>query len=140
MSIFLLLRFLCHALKRDPGRPKVAPWWIVSSSLWTGARYQNIDHGWTLGFVTSPTSLGFKCYRKGKTAPAKKWPHMTLIEPSVKDNQLQLDYPGMDSLTIKLPEGKVLDEMERVKVAVWGDPCLGVDLGDQVILQCNPEP
>ena len=80
------------------------------------------------------------CYRKGKTAPAKKWPHMTLIEPSVKDNQLQLDYPGMDSLTIKLPEGKVLDEMERVKVAVWGDPCLGVDLGDQVITQCNPEP
>ena len=65
---------------------------------------------------------------------------MTLIEPFVKDNQLQLDYPGMDSLTIKLPEGKALDEMERVKVAVWGEPCLGVDLGDQVILQCNPEP
>ena len=65
---------------------------------------------------------------------------MTLIEPFVKDNQLQLDYPGMDSLTIKLPEGKVFEEMERVKVAVWGDPCLGVDLGDQVIQQCDPEP
>ena len=64
---------------------------------------------------------------------------MTLIEPFVKDNQLQLDYPGMDSLTIKLPMGKVLDEMERVKVAVWGEPCLGVDLGDQVIKQCDPE-
>ena len=66
---------------------------------------------------------------------------MTLIEPFVKDNQLQLDYPGMDSLTIKLPEGKVLDEMERVKVAVWGEPCLGVDLGDQVIINAtlNPE-
>ena len=64
---------------------------------------------------------------------------MTLIEPFVKDNQLQLDYPGMDSLTIKLPEGKVLDEMERVKVAVWGDPCLGVDLGDQVITQYDQE-
>ena len=64
---------------------------------------------------------------------------MTLIEPFVKDNQLQLDYPGMDSLTIKLPKGKAFEEMERVKVAVWGDPCLGVDLGDQVITQYDPE-
>jgi len=70
--------------------------------------------------------------RKGKTAPAKKWPHMTLIEPFVRGNLLELNYPGMDALTIKLPEGKAFEAMERVKVAVWGDPCLGVDLGEEV--------
>ena len=72
-------------------------------------------------------------YRKGKTAPAKKWPHMTLIEPFVRGSLLELNYPGMDALTIKLPEGKAFEAMERVKVAVWGDPCLGVDLGEEVV-------
>ena len=75
----------------------------------------------------------FVIYRKGKTAPAKKWPHMTLIEPFVRGNLLELNYPGMDALTIKLPEGGALEAMERVKVAVWGDPCLGVDLGQEVV-------
>merc|ERR1711971_981315 len=70
--------------------------------------------------------------RKGKTAPAKKWPHMTLIEPVVRGNLLELNYPGMEALTIKLPEGKAFHVMERVKVAVWGDPCQGVDLGEEV--------
>ena len=58
---------------------------------------------------------------------------MPLIEPFVKGNLLELNYPGMDALTIKLPEGGALEAMERVKVAVWGDPCLGVDLGEEVI-------
>ena len=58
---------------------------------------------------------------------------MTLIEPFVKGNLLELNYPGMDALTIKLPEGGAFEVMERVKVAVWGDPCLGVDLGEEVI-------
>ena len=58
---------------------------------------------------------------------------MTLIEPFVRGSLLELNYPGMDALTIKLPEGGGFQAMEMVKVAVWGDPCLGVDLGEEVI-------
>ena len=61
----------------------------------------------------------FVTNRKGKTAPAKKWPHMTLIEPVVRGNLLELNYPGMEALAIKLPEGEDFEAMERVKVAVF---------------------
>ena len=47
---------------------------------------------------------------------------MTLIEPMVRGNLLELNYPGMEALAIKLPEGEDFEAMERVKVAVWGDP------------------
>ena len=43
---------------------------------------------------------------------------MTLIEPVVRGNLLELNYPGMEALAIKLPEGEDFEAMERVKVAV----------------------
>ena len=70
--------------------------------------------------------------RKGKPARAKKWPHMTLIEPSVKGGFLVLNYPGMESITVEVPEGEQLEACRRVAVEVWGDPCQGLDLGGEV--------
>ena len=125
-SCVFVFRFQFHSLRRDHGPPRVGTW-LTDSLLSSTGGCDPLKIG-----TSTPWILVF--LRKGKTAPAKKWPHMTLIEPVVRDNFLELSYPGMEALTIKLPEGKAFEAMERVKVAVWGDPCQGVDLGEEVLL------
>jgi uncharacterized protein YcbX len=70
---------------------------------------------------------------KGKAAPAKRWPHMTLIEPRVEGDQLTLRYPGMEPLVLTLPDlSSGVAESKQVSLDVWGDPCRGVELGREV--------
>ena len=48
---------------------------------------------------------------------------MTLIEPVVRGNLLELNYPGMEALAIKLPEGEYFEAMEHGKKMVkWPPP------------------
>ena len=65
--------------------------------------------------------------KKGKPAQAEQWPHMTLIEPRLEDGRLTLTYPGMEDITVQLP-----DALTMKAVKVGGDPCQGLDLGPSV--------
>ena len=71
--------------------------------------------------------------KKGKMATARKWPNMTLVEPSLERGALTLKYPGSEDITVQLPaEGSKIGEGEGVKLDVFGEPCEGVDLGPGV--------
>jgi len=67
---------------------------------------------------------------KGKMVTARKYPHMTLVEPQVISDQLTLKYPGMPEVTVQLP--KVSEAGKEVALDVFGEACRGLDLGDEV--------
>merc|ERR1711962_58972 len=67
---------------------------------------------------------------KGKMVTARKYPHMTLVEPQVISDRLTLKYPGMLEVTVQLP--KVNEVGKEVALDVFGEACRGLDLGDEV--------
>ena len=67
--------------------------------------------------------------KKGKMITARKYPHMSLVVPMVSQTHLVLSYPGMEEVKVEIPRdgavaGKACD--------VWGEQCVGVDMGDTV--------
>jgi len=66
--------------------------------------------------------------KKGKMVTARRYPHMSMVVPMVTKEQLVLSYPGMEEMNVKIPKngekGKTCD--------VWGEDCMGVDMGDSV--------
>jgi len=66
---------------------------------------------------------------KGKMVTARKYPHMTLVEPRVISDSLTLRYPGMSEVSVKLPLEK---KGKEVALDVFGECCRGLDLGDEV--------
>ena len=67
--------------------------------------------------------------RKGKPAQAEQWPHMTLIMPRLENGWLTLTYPGMEDITVQLPDTLTMKAWGGRAVKVGGDPCRGLDLG-----------
>lgn len=68
--------------------------------------------------------------RNGNMVTARQKPKMVLIVPSLHDNTLHLDAPGMD--TLKLPAEIKCTNREVLRFKVWGDSVEGVDCGDEV--------
>ena len=61
--------------------------------------------------------------RKGKMVTARRYPHMVLIRPTITTSHLTLSYPGVEDISLALPDlsGAV------VRVSVWGEECRGVE-------------
>ena len=70
--------------------------------------------------------------RKDKMVTARKYPHMTLVQPLVQRASLTLSYPGMQSVTVNLPDTDSLGAGNYITVDVFGDLCHGLDLGEEV--------
>jgi len=63
---------------------------------------------------------------KGKFVSSRRYPQMALIQPKVTADQLSLKFPDKPDITISLKSpGQEKD------VNVWGDPCKGLDLGEE---------
>ena len=60
---------------------------------------------------------------KGKMVTARRYPHMVLIRPTITTSHLTLSYPGVEDISLALPDlnGEV------VRVSVWGEECRGVE-------------
>jgi len=67
--------------------------------------------------------------KKGKMITARRYPHMSLVVPTVSQTQLVLSYPGMEKVKVDIPRHVVVPRQE---CEVWGESCDGVDLGDLV--------
>ena len=60
---------------------------------------------------------------KGKMVTARRYPNMVLIKPSITTTHLTLSYPGVEDLSLALPDLSG----DTVRVSVWGEECLGVE-------------
>ena len=65
---------------------------------------------------------------KGKMVTARRYPHMVLIRPSITTTHLTLSYPGVEDLSLALPDLSG----ETVRVSVWGEECRGVEFPPEV--------
>ena len=61
--------------------------------------------------------------RKGKMVTARRYPHMVLIRPRLTSSQLTLSYPGVEDVSLALPDLRGA----AVSVSVWGEECRGVE-------------
>eukprot|EP00090_Calanus_glacialis_P002104 TRINITY_DN11585_c0_g1_i2.p1 TRINITY_DN11585_c0_g1~~TRINITY_DN11585_c0_g1_i2.p1 ORF type:complete len:335 (+),score=142.05 TRINITY_DN11585_c0_g1_i2:38-1006(+) len=66
--------------------------------------------------------------KKGKMITARRYPHMSMVVPMVTQAQLVLTYPGMDDMRVEIPR----NEAAGAACEVWGEECMGVDMGDSV--------
>ena len=66
--------------------------------------------------------------KKKNMLTARKYPNMVLIEVNVKDSVLTLSYPGMEDISVKVPETTAVT---NTPTDVFGEKCEGVDLGDK---------
>ena len=66
--------------------------------------------------------------KKKNMLTARKYPNMVLIEVNVKDSFLTLSYPGMEDISVKVPETTAAT---NTPTDVFGEKCKGVDLGDK---------
>ena len=66
---------------------------------------------------------------KGKMVTARRYPHMVLIRPTITTTHLSLSYPGVEDISLPLPE---LSGEKSVVVSVWGEECRGVECQPQV--------
>ena len=66
--------------------------------------------------------------KKKNMLTARKYPNMVLIEVNVKDSFLTLSYPGMEDISVKVPETTAVT---NTPTDVFGEKCEGVDLGDK---------
>ena len=62
---------------------------------------------------------------RGKMVTARRYPHMVLIRPTITTSHLTLSFPGVEDISLALPDlsGAV------VRVSVWGEECGGVECG-----------
>merc|ERR1719232_322074 len=63
--------------------------------------------------------------KKNTMLTARKYPNMVLIEVNVKDCFLTLSYPGMEDVSVKVPE---ITDVTNMPTDVFGEKCEGVDL------------
>ena len=62
---------------------------------------------------------------RGKMVTARRYPQMVLIRPRLTASHLTLSYPGLEDITLALPDLSGA----AVSVSVWGEQCRGVECG-----------
>ena len=63
--------------------------------------------------------------KKGTMLTARKYPNMVLIEVNVKGSFLTLSYPGMEDVSVKVPD---INADPNMQFDVFGEKCKGVDM------------
>ena len=66
--------------------------------------------------------------KKGTMLTARKYPNMVLIEVNVEGSFLTLSYPGMEDVSVKVPE---INADTNMQSDVFGEKCEGVDMGEK---------
>ena len=65
--------------------------------------------------------------KKGKMLTAREYPSMVLIEVKAWDTVITLSYPGMDDVSVNVPD---INTVTDTQSEVFGEKCQGVDMGE----------